>query len=239
MSKKIKEAVIIIGPILWVTVVLLFGLDIFYLPWKVDFASMAQFGDSFGVMSALMATAAAYFTYTSLVEARVENKRLLELEKERKKEDLTRRAEETFFKLLEFRMLILENISVADREMKKQGMFAFDEALQRIYAIKERGVDLFRAFNEEAVIVGLVFGHYFRSTRQIIEFVESNFVEDKGLYIDIVRSQMSNVEKLLLGFYSIYGADGEAFRNHIENYHLLNGLSEYEISAYGLNELFD
>jgi len=87
-------------------------------------------------------------------------------------------------------------------------------------------------------------GHFFRFLYRTIKFVDDSDVEDKRLYTDIVRAQLSNQELQIL-FYNCLSSNGSKFKSYVEKYALLDNLPIetiaypqemlvlYDVGAYG------
>lgn len=71
-------------------------------------------------------------------------------------------------------------------------------------------------------------GHYFRNLLNLIRFVDTHDVPNKKFYIDLVRSQLSNYELLLLFFHCL-SHNGNEFKPLIEKYAILASLPDDEI----------
>ena len=67
-------------------------------------------------------------------------------------------------------------------------------------------------------------GHYFRNLYNLIKFVDRNDnmnYEDKKVYTNIVRAQLSSYELLLLFYNCLSKYGSEKFKPLVEEYHLL------------------
>jgi hypothetical protein len=84
------------------------GLNLFKVGW--DFERTGQLGDSFGVVGALMASLAAYFTFQALVDEKAETAKLRNREMIRDQSDKRNQAEITLFRMFDMRIIILEGI---------------------------------------------------------------------------------------------------------------------------------
>lgn len=69
-------------------------------------------------------------------------------------------------------------------------------------------------------------GHYFRSLYNIVKFIHNSDIEDKRLYSNLLRAQLS-VNEMTLLFYNCLSTLGrEKFKPLIEEYSLLKGIPE-------------
>lgn len=67
-------------------------------------------------------------------------------------------------------------------------------------------------------------GHYFRSLYNIVKFIHGSNIEDKQLYMNILRAQLSTYELALLFYNSISDIGVKNFKPYIEKYGLLKGV---------------
>ena len=65
------------------------------------------------------------------------------------------------------------------------------------------------------------FGHYFRSLYNIVKFVDNSQLENKKLYTNLIRAQLSSYELALLFYNSLSDMGFEKFKPFIEKYSLL------------------
>jgi hypothetical protein len=87
-------------------------------------------------------------------------------------------------------------------------------------------------------------GHYFRNLYHIVKYIDKSEIDNKKVYTNFVRAQLSSHELALI-FYNCLSQHGsEKFKPLIEKYALLKNinkelifnqihLSEYQNSAYG------
>lgn len=100
----------------WVVFVNRSGTGDYWFGEGWDFQLTGQLGDSFGVVSALMTSLAAIFTYQTLMDTRkLASDEKLDSEKREKDRVLSearRDSESTYFKLLEARVQVLNDIEL-------------------------------------------------------------------------------------------------------------------------------
>ncbi len=85
-------------------------------------------------------------------------------------------------------------------------------------------------------------GSYFRSLNQLLRFVYNGDPDDPWLYIRLIRSQLTNGERVLLFCYGL-ASDGAGMKALIERGHLLRGIrlpsglekykNQYRPAAFG------
>ena len=95
-----------------------------------------------------------------------------------------------------------------------------------------------------------VLGHYFRNLYNVLKYVKNSDMENKRVYTNLVRAQLSSDELVLL-FYDCLSAYGKnKFKPIVEEFALLNNLDErlvfdqshlslYSQSAYSSAEADD
>lgn len=140
---------------------------------------------------------------------------------------LTRKLETTFFQLLSLHNEIVSSISISSAEFRKyshngdktaKGRYCFHFYYERFGKIvrdnfdltgvaasdkegledvlKESYRHLFQKFQEDL-------GHYFRNLFNLLTFVHKSKLHNKKFYINLIRSQLSNYELLLLFYHSL------------------------------------
>ncbi|SHM93641.1 Putative phage abortive infection protein [Chryseobacterium carnipullorum] len=70
--------------------------------------------------------------------------------------------------------------------------------------------------------------HYYRTLFSIISLIDSSPIVNKNIYINILTSQLSRTELMLLLYYGIY-SDNESHLNFIEKYSLLKDLDRSKL----------
>lgn len=229
--------------VLWpVVIVGLSAADIF-LPagWRTPYPPMSfeksgQFGDSFGIVSALMAAVAAFYAYQTYRASQQE----VELLRRRS-------AEPTFLNLLERRFDLLSNITRGATD----GVAAVKNMADGIRANVERGQNQSAAvslYMHAEKVSGL--RNYFRYTYHIIRFAEDLFGVDATLrgpdqrlngsypYVRLLRAQLSDDELLLIALNAMHDADGKEFCDLIHRYGFLNNMAPADIERFKFAEYF-
>ncbi len=255
--------------IVFVPVVVIFTaycLGLLYFIWPIDTKTLAQsgvFGDSFGVLTALFSALAfggmiiaIYFqkrdlglTQKELDETRIEMRR--------------QHRENKIFQLLRLHGGIVDGLDVkvkkdnetVDVATGRDCFIRFYRKLSSRYSGKTRswsGMEpaeklrlSYQAFwkNWQKDL-----GHYFRTLYTIFIFLkESDFgEEDRKIYANIVRAQLSDYELIMI-FYNCLSCHGENFRPLAEEFALFDNmpielvfeeshLDPFSNSAFGANE---
>lgn len=197
-------ATLVIGGVfaVWLFIVLLSGAGWNPTGLEWNFERTGQLGDSFGFLSALMATFAAMFAYNALAHERAESARLrarevardelekIEAERLRRREedrDLAeqkRESEGTFFRLLTLRNSIVEDLTTRGNN-PATGTDALERMYNSILSNVHHSDDKYVGYNSSYEYFKNDLGHYFRFTYHLIRFVENKFsnFDEKYEYI--------------------------------------------------------
>lgn len=236
---KLLVVLLVVWPVI---IVALSTVDVF-LPeaWRtpyppLSFERSGQFGDSFGIVSALMAAVAAFYAYQTFKASQQE----VELLRRRS-------AEPTFLSLLERRFDLLANIQRGASE----GVLAMKNMANGVRRQVDAGEDQARAataYMQSDMVSGL--RNYFRYTYHIIRFAEDLFGVDPTLrgveqrrngaypYVRLLRAQLSDDELLLIALNALHDPDGEDFYDLIHRYGFLNNMSPKDLDRFGFGQRF-
>lgn len=240
----------------WLFIVLLSaaGWNLTGIEW--DFERTGQLGDSFGFLSAMMATFAATFAYNALAHERAESARLrirestrddaekLEARRLRDREELRdlaerkREGEGTFF-----RLITLRNSIVADLTTRGANVVSGTDALERMYNSLSRVVHSDNPQDDYARIYSRYkndLGHYFRFTYHLVKFVVDRFdgFDQQYEYVRLLRAQLSNAEQGLIALNCLFGGGQGQFKDWVEEFSLLHNLDDHDIDMLSLNDNF-
>lgn len=221
---------------IWISFVVLSGLGWNPLNADWNFTNSGAFGDSFGPLSALMASVAAI---SAIATYRAQSK---ELERIRRREAANDKAaekaefERTFFQLLDHHRQIVASIDLEGSGSQRVGQDAFRSML---YMLKNNlSVGLEASWTKTFEKYKNDLGHYFRFLYHVVKFVDQNQVENKYFYIQIVRATLSESELVLIGVNCAYGEGVEKFKGLVEKYALLHNLSEEARGTYLFYNMF-
>jgi hypothetical protein len=243
----------------WVAVIVASGVgwNPFGAEW--NFSNSGEFGDSFGPLSALMASIAALsaiaaFRAQASEAIRVrgrdnEQDALSTSDRERQIsrnfqiDERARRQvfESTFFRLVETFRNLVESLQVEDPYGKSyKGNSAFEVLLeryrQRIELEEQSPEDAWKDFSKE---FKNDLNHYFRLLYHVVRYVSREDLEEEYFYIQILRAMLTDAELCLIGINCIYGEGREKFKVLIEKYALLHNLSEEEKGYWKLRDSFE
>jgi hypothetical protein len=148
--------------------------------------------------------------------------------------------ENTFFELLKIHNDITNGIDlIGDNNRTTQGRDCFKVFYGRFKKLWGRNVENFKGECELDRINNTYlsfyeghqaeFGHYFRSLYNIIKLVDNSTVEEKRLYTNLVRAQLSSFELALLFYNSLSDMGSEKFKPFIEEYSLLKTVPKKEL----------
>ncbi|MEG8041306.1 putative phage abortive infection protein [Sphingomonas sp. LR59] len=252
----------------WGLAVLASGAGFNPLNLALNFERIGQLGDAFGVVGAAMATAAAVFTWDTLSLEREETARLRIREAKRDGEDLVRMdaelkrqsdrdlsqrktaAESTFFRLLDSRLTLLDNVQITFsdasdyllKDTKYTGTAAISKFLLEYSSKRELRADGLSS-HEDRIRAAFerhfdALGHYFRFTYSIIQFADTKFGKDAYEYVRILRAQLSDSEQLIIALNCLFGHGQGSFKQFTEKFALLNNVSKERIEIYELRERF-
>ena len=204
--------------------------------WGWDFETVAQLGEAFGGLSALMAGLAAYFTLQALQDERAETKLLrardarrdaLDAERDRVQrlrveEERLRDLELTFFRMLELRRDILTDVKIG----VPIGIAAFKSLRSGYNGFVNIG-QYKNQYTANYTNFDTVLGHYFRFTYHIMKFAKESFDFGKAyFYIRILRAQLSSGEQFMIALNAMFGGGQDKMLPLINEFGLLHNMPE-------------
>lgn len=150
------------------------------------------------------------------------------------------RFENTFFSLLNLHTNLVASMDVTGQHLtqpmdityKGRDCFTFFyEEMRRHYQSRIVPITPGRPLEEVCLITYREFsdirqtdvGHYFRTLYNIVKFIDGSDIDDKQIYINILRAQLSSSELSLL-FYNCLGPYGKKFKLFVEKYGLLENM---------------
>lgn len=233
------RAIWIVGLVLvfttWGVFVAALASDVLVVPGSWDFTQTGTLGDSFGVIGAFMATAAAIFTFNTMSNERHEARA-------REETDRRREAEQTFFQLMTLRNELISDISVSAGLVTYRGLDAIAHINSKLVsAIKGKSEDIAQAGYTRLYDKWRdQLGHYFRHTYHVILFADANFEAPVNYqYVRWVRAQMSNSEQTLLALNCLYGEGRKNFKGLVEFHALLHNIHPNERQLLNLDLQFE
>lgn len=245
-SGRIGVGVLVGSAAIWIAVVLLsgWGLNITGIDW--NFERTGQLGDSFGVLSSLMAGVAAYFAYSTYRSAVEEG---LNVER--------RAAETSCLNLFERRFDVLAQVNFSQNRFSgtrtEKISISGQEAIEMIaknmrYGRSEPSKQLKRIYNDSVQGVSGV-PSLLRFTYHIVALIDRQFPQKNNSftaqresqayqYIRLLRAQLSDAELLLIALNCVVGKGYGKFRPLVEKYALLHNLPYEDRKNFGLRDFF-
>ena len=240
-------AAVVIG---WWAIVAASGVGFNPAGVEWDFQRTALLGDSFGILSAIMASIAALFAIRTYQTARRDSER-----SER------RAAEPSFLNLIERRYEVLNRVRHV-RVVQRPFSMPFEyerhtlegqEALDGMAAIlttarRDRPEEALRTIFDG--VIGEAFGlsNYYRFTYHIIAYADRQFGEPALIgtkanpaypYVRLLRAQLSESELVLIALNCLEGEGHAKFKALVEGYGLLHNMESADIDLFGLRGRFD
>lgn len=246
---SLKKLSIVVGSTV-VLLVLGYGAFIIYVSWPITFGNVDKagvFGDSFGVLTALFSGLAfAGIVFTILLQR--EELKLQRKELRLTREELTRQhstMKRQIFENTFFQMLRLHNDIVNAIDLSRSGsggttvtsgrdcFVAFYKRIYNSYNYEKKS----NSGRDESEIIAAAYttfwektqtelGHYFRYLYTIFKFVKESEVDDKRLYSNIIRAQLSDQELLVLFYNCLYKFGVEKFKPLAEEFAIFDNLPE-------------
>lgn len=255
---KRRGFLIVLALLVWISAIIASGAgwNPFANTW--DFSNSGAFGDSFGPLSALMASLAALGAIATYRAQASEIGRVREREEELDKaasadreraitrefladeRALRQNFESTYFQLLEMLRSLVNTLDVeiyvGDIE---KGHDAFKALLEAFKAGSQnpdadKG-ELWLAFSNK---YKNDLNHYFRLMYHIVKFIKYSEIDNRYFYIQLLRSMLSDSELALLSLNCEYGYGRDKFKELIEEFALLHNLSEAEKDYWDLESKF-
>lgn len=221
-----------------------------WLTWPISEISIDKsgvFGDSFGLLTSLFSGLA----FVGLIITILMQKEELALQREElsltrtelagQKEELKiqnqtmvqQKFENTFFQMLSLHNEIVKGMDVKLGKLDFTGRDAFRGIHHRLM-VSQIGKELHGAGIEKLNSLYMEFyqqnqneiGHYFRNLYNIIKFIDISTIENKNLYTNIVRAQLSSFELFFIFYNCLSEMGNEKFKPLIEKYGLLKTLSD-------------
>lgn len=237
-----------------IMLIVLFVVVLWLLNWwyLVDIEDRGTFGDMFGGINALFSGLAfAGVIYAILLQRRELELQRRELELNRselagQREALTAQNatmerqsfESTFFQLLRLHNEILAAMDFPARKQPTQvvtGRDCFSAFRSELARIWNKGLPEHMGSTELNRVnkTYLAFynsrqadlGHYFRTLYNLIKFVDLSPVDDKRIYTNLIRAQLSSDELFLLFYNCLSDLGADRFKPLIEKYALFNNLN--------------
>lgn len=250
MSVK-KLSFILIGGV--IAIIAFYCIALIYFTWPINEFSINKsgvFGDSFGLLTSLFSGLAFAGLIITIVmqkdelalqreELELTRKELAGQKEELKIQNETMRLqkfESTFFQMLSLHNEIVKGIDIKVGSKEYTGRDAFEflrrqlgRITERVHQLKSGDLDAlnssYMAFYNSPKIQNEV-GHYFRNLYNILKFVDQSSVDEKRMYTNLLRAQLSSYELCLLFYNCLSEMGSDKFKPLIEEYSLLKTLPD-------------
>lgn len=226
------------------------------------------FGDMFGAANSLFTGLSVVgLLVTILLQRKDINIQREELNKQNNTTQI-QNFENTFFQMMNIFYKVIEEIHYSNGTSNYTGRasissihYALLKAAQVYHSEKEEligvdytvryftftGAEIRTLISEHFVKHKNQLSHYFRTLFNIVEVIDSNQFINKQLYINILTSQLSRTELMLMLYFGIY-SENPKYKMYIEKYSLLKDLDResliypsmtgaYNASAFSENTL--
>ena len=209
-----------------------------YWPAELTFEKTGQFGDSFGVVSAVMSAIAAIYALKAFNQAKAEAQQMAASQR-------TRDDELTVFRMLEARREIIASFKFSDAQ-GLAAIQAFAEDVRNETRLLFMGGNwdqwlpgIYKTKFEDNAIQHL--WHYFRFTYHLVRFIDERFTDPETAYryVRMLRAELSDAEQQAIALNGLYFGtkpEDRRFRPLIEKYALLHNLSGQARLQFGLDE---
>lgn len=224
------------------------GFNLINVAW--DFQRTALLGDSFGILSAIMASIAALFAFRTYQTARADSDR-----SER------RAAEPSYLNLVERRYDVLNRVRHVVLRLKPntfppehvRDVMEGQAALDRVSATliggrRERPAEPLKTLFDGVVDGTFGLSNYYRFTYHIVAYADRQFGDPKlkGTkvnpaypYVRLLRAQLSESELVLIALNCLEGEGHAKFKPLVEDYGLLHNMAAEDIDLFGLRGRFN
>jgi hypothetical protein len=207
-------------------------------PTGLKFENTGQFGDSFGVVSAVMSAIAAIYALKAFQQAKSEAEQAAVSQR-------LRDDELTVFRMLETRRQIIASFEFSGAK----GLAAIQAFAEQV---REDTLPHFLGGNWGAWLPGVYkarfedtaiqhLWHYFRFTYHLVRFIDERFKDPDVAYgyVRMLRAELSDAEQQAIALNGLYFGtkpEDRRFKPLIERYALLHNISDQVRTQFGLEE---
>lgn len=242
-SLKRYRFALIVALAIWIAIIVSSGAGFNPTGVAWNFANTGTFGDSFGPISALMASLAALAAFSALHEQKQEATKAEVREEKREKQDAIRTFENTFFSLLGFfeKIVAQTDIDRGTSKNLKLGRDAFSFIYDRIEnEVRLHDTDPSDTYIKYFEVYINDLAHYFRLFYNILDFIDKSEIENRYFYTKIFRSLLSDSELGLIALNCLFHEEGrQNLKPLVEKYSFLNNLSKEVVRRFALEQKFD
>lgn len=226
----------------YVAVVVASGLGWNPFDGQWDFRNTGAFGDSLAPLSTAIALVAAIGAVAAYRAQREELDRVKEAAPIERAEAAKRDFETTFFNLLELLRETVNEIDVTDAYGKNA--VTGRDALRRILdefisPLRPKLGSNREAFRKSYFRFRDDLAHYFRLFYHILKYIHESSVDDKMLYVRLLRATLSDAEIVLIALNCLYGGGQEKLKPLVEKYAVLHNISAQSRKTWNLEDGFE
>lgn len=238
MPPRVVILATILAFVLWAAVIFAAAFNqIPFFPGGAALVQTGQFGDSFGVLSAAMASFAALYSFRAYQQAKSEAEQSKRDAEEARQRDITRDNESTFFRMLSSRRAIRDDVRYGDRTgLDAIRLIAVNFIFNIDIAESEKGeyIHEFMIMHEETL------SSYFRYNYHILNFLHTRFKsESASYYMRLYRAELDGVEVLLITAQALAGRGGRGLDELVCHFKFYSTLGAQERIAIGLDKLVE
>lgn len=222
--------------------VLGYGAFVLYVSWPVNFGNVDKagvFGDSFGLLTSLfsgLAFAGIIFTvFLQNKELKLQREELRLTREEIKNQNTTLKKqnfESTFFQMVRLHNEIVRSMRSPTPESFLEEVNIFDQFYNLFNSrykkhkvpIRDEEELIWNSWDHLMSYHRSVLEPYFRSLYSLFKFIKISEVEDKQMYLNIMRAQMSGTELLVLFYHCLTKDEKENFKPLAEEFALFDDL---------------
>lgn len=204
-------------------------------------AERGAFGDMFGAVNSLFSGLAfsglLLALYLQTQQLSLQRQELMRTQAELQRQNETRiieNFENTFFQLLGFHHTVVDSLdlevdgqSITERDYFTHIYSSFANDIDRTWTPKtphEYIEQINNVFNRTFVKHQTDLGHYFRTLQTLFKYIDLSRVENKKFYVELLQSQLSDFELLVIFYYALSDLGDSSFKLLIEKYGLFRTL---------------
>jgi hypothetical protein len=221
----------------------------FYFP---NWQQQSQIQDIFGGVNALFAGLAfaglILAIYLQSQELKLQRQELADTRAElagqkeqlelQNKNFVHQRFESMFFQLLQLKNQIVDNLSIPSA----QGRHVFKALYNQLGNIKQLGgqedsdnllIGIREHYAKFYDLQGEITAHYFSTLHYLIKFVDIQDVYDKTPYVELIETQLSIYEQLLLFYHCLGESSATDLKQLVDDYQLLDSMPIHALHVPG------
>ncbi|EOI3524965.1 putative phage abortive infection protein [Cronobacter turicensis] len=218
---------------------LIFLIDFVLPDGRISIADAGTFGDSFGVLTSLF-SALAFIGVLLTYAAQKEESKLQKIELQESRREFKKQGfENTFFQLLKQHADFIKNLEVTDQLITKDGREVMNDIRVRLEdCMINRNVTVIdpegaiqESFNDLLQQEGDRLSQYLGIIFIVLRFLSESEVEDKDIYIRLIKAQLYRHELYIIFHYALT-PDGKHLKKYIAEFKLMGNLPRQELYQF-------